>query len=120
MGPYTHAKPFAEQAQVLRELEDLLTRRFQASTELAQLDGQVLCFFAATFYQLTGDQGEQLKTSPLNEAQLLEFQALLHGRKHVAATLAQLDEALLTVFHKMDVVLPPGFDLLNPAGHAAT
>ncbi len=116
---FSLATQLAEQEQVLSELDDLLAKRALASSELARLDAQASCSFTNTWCQLTGEKGEKFKTTPPNDADLLEFQALLVGRKHLTATLTQLEEALLPVFNKMGVALPPGFDLLNPEDHTA-
>ena len=96
------ATMFAKQESALTALEDLLSARWYASTELADQDQAILRAFEAA----CPPDGAPLAEIPAAAHAITELHALLKSRQVVSKEIKDIDEALISAFQQIGVALP--------------
>lgn len=106
---FTPATAFQAQEAALLAMEDLVSARWHATTELARLDGEIGLTYAALLaplmVQACADDVEPA-AALAHSVELARFAQQLRTRKTMTAELAQIDEAAIPALQRLGMPLP--------------
>ena len=103
---FTPATAFQQQEDALGAVEDLLSARWHASTQLMHLDQDIQRAFAGFGVPASISGAGQTETNPAHDTLRAHLAGLLASRQVASDELAKLDESAISVFQRLGMAAP--------------